>query len=210
MHHPFRMQRLRFLIYVTLFSGSALFARQTAGFVHLAPWPDSLYTATVDDSLPIDAGTIVIPLSPGWHTLRLTPRNTRRWRLFPLVEKFKVPAQDTLFLSLTDRIRMIRPSFPKFTQPVRPVKARFAIPFYSRRYHSLQPALIATSVLANWSAFYIKRRADHAYSQYLRTSDLTLMRSKYRKARNLDNVSSVLLGISAAALTSYLFLLIWD
>ncbi|MGD9486733.1 MAG: hypothetical protein AB7W47_01805 [Calditrichaceae bacterium] len=74
----------------------------------------------------------------------------------------------------------------------------------------VKPGLVITAITSNWLSFYLKRIADDHYDSYKSTSNLSDMRRNYNKAKDFDNYSSIALGISAAALSTYLYLLIFD
>ncbi|MGD9898170.1 MAG: hypothetical protein AB7T22_03485 [Calditrichaceae bacterium] len=74
----------------------------------------------------------------------------------------------------------------------------------------IKPGLVITAITSNWLSFYLKRMADDHYDSYRNTSNLSDMRRNYNKAKDFDNYSSIALGVSAAALSTYLYLLIFD
>ncbi len=71
-----------------------------------------------------------------------------------------------------------------------------------------KPALIFTAVVSNWLSFYLKREADDAYQRYRTTSDLSEMQRFYNRTRDLDHLSSMMLGVSVISLSGYFYLLI--
>lgn len=70
--------------------------------------------------------------------------------------------------------------------------------------------LIATTILANWSAFYLKRMADDSYKQYLKAGNKNQIQSYYRKAGRYDDYATAAIVVSAAALSAYMWFLFTD
>lgn len=85
----------------------------------------------------------------------------------------------------------------------------------NRMTHSLgkkyyRQSLVATTVVANWGAFYLKRRADNYYQQYLKAGNKNQIQKYYREATRYDNYATIALVVSGAALSAYLWFLFND
>lgn len=68
--------------------------------------------------------------------------------------------------------------------------------------------LAATAVVSNWLSFYMKRRADDYYRKYQCSSSLDRINYYYDRTERYDRYASILLGVSTAATTTYLYILI--
>jgi len=75
-----------------------------------------------------------------------------------------------------------------------------------RKHEKLKTGLIFSAIAANWFSFYLKRQADDYYKKYRSASDLSKINNSYDKSKQFDTYSSILLGVSAAALSSYIYL----
>lgn len=69
--------------------------------------------------------------------------------------------------------------------------------------------LLALTVAAHWSAFYLKNIADQKYDDYLRTADPQLMHKYWDETKRYDRFSDISLGVSYAALTGLIYMVIW-
>lgn len=67
--------------------------------------------------------------------------------------------------------------------------------------------LLATTIIANWGAFYLKRRGDDYYQDYLKAGSKSQIQYNYDKANQFDNYATIALVVSGAALSAYLWLL---
>jgi hypothetical protein len=70
--------------------------------------------------------------------------------------------------------------------------------------------LVVTSLVASWAAFYYKREADQSYAKYQVTSDSRRRFSLWNQTRQYDTFSEIAIGVSAATLGTYFFLLLLD
>jgi len=71
-------------------------------------------------------------------------------------------------------------------------------------------SLIATSFLSSWASFMFKRKADQNYDRYLLSSNPMLMQQYYDEAQKFDRYSEVAIGISVAALSIYMIILMTE
>jgi len=81
-------------------------------------------------------------------------------------------------------------------------------PEFKKMY--VRRGLLATTIVSNWAAFYLKRQADDYYRQYQRASELGQIKHYYNKTARYDNYATAMLIISGAALTAYLYFLFTD
>lgn len=71
-------------------------------------------------------------------------------------------------------------------------------------------SLIVTSFLGSWTAFMFKRKADQNYDRYLLSSNPMLMQQYYDEAQKFDRYSEVAIGVSIAALSIYMIILMTE
>lgn len=74
----------------------------------------------------------------------------------------------------------------------------------------LKEGLILTSLLSSWGAFYFKREADKNYNKYLTTANPAAMTKYYDRTTTFDTYSEISIAISAVAVTTYMYFLIFD
>lgn len=70
-------------------------------------------------------------------------------------------------------------------------------------------ALLAVTVAAHWASFYFKNVADEKYENYQRTANPQLMDKYWDETRKYDRLSDISLGVSYAALTGLIYMVIW-
>ena len=73
-----------------------------------------------------------------------------------------------------------------------------------------QQGLLATTILANWGAFYLKRKADDSYGQYLKAGNKSQIQTYYQQASRYDDYATAAIIVSGAALSVYLWFLFND
>lgn len=69
--------------------------------------------------------------------------------------------------------------------------------------------LLALTVAAHWTSFYLKNVADQKYDDYLRTADPQLMNKYWDETKKYDRLSEISLAVSYVALTGLIYLVIW-
>lgn len=69
---------------------------------------------------------------------------------------------------------------------------------------------LAAAILANWAAFYLRRRADDYYGKYRRANRLKDIQTFYDKTAEFDRYSNAMLVVSGVALSTYLYFLFSD
>jgi len=70
--------------------------------------------------------------------------------------------------------------------------------------------LVALSLISSWGAFYLKREADQRYNKYMSTGNPALMDKYFNDSRRFDSYSEISLGVSVAALGTYMYFLIFE
>lgn len=73
---------------------------------------------------------------------------------------------------------------------------------------SLKTALLVTSFVTSWSAFYLKREADNSYNKYLRTGNPQDMRKFFNRTERYDNWADVALSVSVVSLGTFMYYLL--
>lgn len=101
-------------------------------------------------------------------------------------------------------------TYPVWQKKVQPLKRRFFNITFRDSRSLLKPGLIFSTIVFNWSSFYLKRRADDYYRDYRRTSAIKRMNSFYKKTALYDKLSAAALGVAAASLSAFLYILWTD
>jgi len=70
--------------------------------------------------------------------------------------------------------------------------------------------LVVTSLISSWVSFYYKRQADQAYAKYQVTADSRERFALWSQTQQYDTFSEIAIGVSAATLGTYFFLLLID
>ena len=181
-------------------------------------WPQTGYVrlqeingwqVQIDDSLYSVSDSALIGLSPGEHVLKIAPVNAKNWYFTVQSYPIKIYENDTVTVNISHitfqllkQESITHKHIPQIKKDIYP-KARYS--FVNR---VVRPGLIVTAIAANWASFYTKRKADEFYRKYQQTSELGKMNYYYDKTAEYDRYASVLLGVSAAALSTYLFFLL--
>jgi hypothetical protein len=76
----------------------------------------------------------------------------------------------------------------------------------SQSYSKLKTGLLIGAIAANWVSFYLKRQADDNYSKYTHASNMDAINRYYDRAADFDKASTLMLSLSAAVLTGYIYL----
>lgn len=206
------MMKNKFIIFYILFLAalpSWSQDKQATGYLVL---PDSgSWNIEINDSLIIPSSTKIISLPSGDYRLMFAPINNKNWQTRAEIQEITILPAETLQVSFQSR------KFEKdflLSQKKAGTPSTLEIPRISsqqsrlRKY--LRPGLVVTAVATNWASFYLKRKADDYYADYQKTSDISKLNRYYKKAADFDIYSSVLLGISATALATYFYLMIFD
>ncbi len=70
-------------------------------------------------------------------------------------------------------------------------------------------ALLGSTVLTHWLAFYFKNIADEHYNRYLSTADPDLIDRYWKETRKYDRLSDITLAISYTSLAVFIYMVIW-
>lgn len=163
----------------------------------------------VNDTL-IDFKNIqCLPVTPGIQNLALRPSTHRSWYMAPARRSVKVAPGDTVSLPFnnTDFLYEAPPPYKTVDLKTSIISGERQKGFRLKKM--VKPALLVTAVVANWSAFYLRRRADDFYGEYARTSDVSKLNFYYNKASKYDQYASAALGVSVAATSTLLFVLMF-
>jgi len=190
-----------FLMILGLFPLTSFSQEANRGFVAL---PDSNWNlqpiSPANDSLQkISARLFAVP--SGLQKLKILFLNDKRWNNWAVDTTLHIAPADTIFLS-----RIVRPSLASPAFSVIPLTTEEQSSDLLR--HSLKPGLAALAVLSNWTSFYLKRKADDYYRDYRHSSDIRKLNDYYSKTQTFDTLSNIMLGVSVASVTSFLYLLI--
>lgn len=185
--------------------GSA-YAQNDSGFVYFGG--DESWRVEISDSLTIQSG-LLTKLPTGKYKFIARPQISYSWPAVIIEKTIEIQQADTLlfFLSVQNST----------TQPL-PIPMQPKITSYSengyqpsiRKHPKLKTGLILSAIAANWLSFYLKRQADDYYKDYRSASNLSKINNFYDKSRKFDTYSNIMLGVSAAALSSYIYLSLKD
>ena len=164
------------------------------------------WTIQVDDSLNIDS-TQPISLKPGKHFFKARPQISYNWPATFIEDSLVISENDTTFITLHVPYNQNTP----FKQLVEGQQnnPQIVLPnsgFISENRTKIKSVLILSAVAANWMSFYLKRQADNYYDRYKGASSLKKLNNYYDKTQQFDTLSGVMLGVSAAALSGFIYL----
>lgn len=109
-----------------------------------------------------------------------------------------------------DTADTVQTAYPVWQKKVQPLKRRFFNITFRDSRSMLKPGLIFSTIVFNWSSFYLKRRADDYYRDYRRTSSIRRMNNFYKKTALYDKLSAAALGVAAASLSAFFYILWTD
>ena len=213
LNHKFKTFQLRLyfllLLLLGLSNNAAAQVEKESGYLSL---PDKeAWQIQIDDSLINKNSYEYLPLPPGKHTLKASPINNKNWSITSQLHQFDIQAAETLRIDL--KLQKYKLSqihdLHKTNIPVN-IQNQFSSKKPSVFKRCLKPGLIVTAIAANWTSFYLKRRADDFYDKYNATSSVSRMNHYYDKSVEFDVYSSIMLGVSATALSTYIYLLLTD
>ena len=195
-----------FLFFVSEESLPAFYSPQKG---HLYLMEINGWQVQIDDSLYNVRDSVLIELPSGDHILKIAPVNSKNWYFTVHTYPITVYEGDTLKVNISDLTYQLLKQQKFTTRQVPEIKTdiypKSKTSFLKRIVH---PSLIVTAIAANWASFLTKRKADEFYLKYQQTSQLGRMNYYYDKTTEYDRYASILLGISAATLSTYLFFLL--
>jgi len=202
--------RLKYFILSLIFI-STLYGQNIKQYGFLALPDSGQWQIQIGDSIIYEFNNQIIQLPEGKHSLLIQPINDKNWLTNVQSKDIYIQPAETLAVQLNTRIfdksflqksihtnLSTKVDFPEY-QGNRSIMKKYA-----------RPGLIFTAVAANWASFYLKRKADDYYDIYSRSSSLSKIDKYYDRAASFDVYSSIMLGVSATALTTYLYLIITD
>jgi hypothetical protein len=194
------------LLLLGLSNNAAAQVEKESGYLFL---PDKeTWQIQIDDSLINENSFEYLPLPPGKHTLKASPINNKNWSITSQMHQFDIQAAETLRIDL--KLQKYKLSqihdLNKTSIPVN-IQNQYSNKKPSIFKKSLKPGLITAAIAANWTSFYLKRRADDYYDKYNATSSISRMNHYYDKSVEFDVYSSIMLGVSVTALSTYIYLL---
>lgn len=78
------------------------------------------------------------------------------------------------------------------------------------KYINIKNSLLFTSIVANWTSFYLKGRADNYYDSYQQAGGAASAKHYYKKTEQFDDYSTAVLIISGVTFTIYLYYMLTD
>ncbi len=199
-----------FIIGLFIILSGNVFAQSVASSGFLKIRNADNWQITVDDTIALDRmAEPLVALPPGQHLLTAHPVNIKNWLVHAQTHHFHILPADTIVINLGKREENPQPRFTVFKN-ASGIRDGSVLQKSSNLKAYLKPALIITAVASNWASFYLKRKADDYYDIYLETSSLSKLNQYYDKSADFDAYASVMLGVSVAALSGYLYLLLTE
>ncbi len=190
------------ILFIILLSIGFCLAQTKTGFVIFSG--DEKWVIQLADSLTIDSGE-VISLDEGNYKFKARPQISYSWPTVLVEGTLDIHNTDTLVYRLSVENSSVKDSL--FSQlPNRTDYSKGVYLPAIQKHSKLKTSLILSALAANWLSFYLKRQADDYYKDYRRASSLAKLNNYYTKTRDFDVYSNIMLGISAAALSSYIYL----
>ncbi|KAA3617240.1 MAG: hypothetical protein D8M58_03360 [Calditrichaeota bacterium] len=184
-----------------IFFASGLFAQNDPGFVRFEA--NETWVIEINDSL-IQSGTIN-ELSAGSYKFNARPQISYSWPALFIEDTLQVIPYDTVvFVLSTDKSIVKNKLIQKKPKLTSYPENGYQPPIMKRT--KLKSGLLISAIAANWLSFYLKRQADDNYKNYRSASNLSKINNYYDRSKQFDNYSSIMLGISVAALSSYIYI----
>ena len=193
------MIKLLLIVVVCL---SSLFAQNMSGFIKYEG--NENWIIEINDSLTVQSNTIT-NLPVGSYKFKARPQISYSWPSIIIEDTIEIHQADTLLFFLSAENSIAQPS-PVHTLPKITSYPENGYQPSIRKNTKLKTGLIISAIAANWLSFYFKREADDYYKSYRSASNLSKINDFYDKSRQFDTYSSIMLGISATALSGYIYL----
>lgn len=158
----------------------------------------------IEDSLTFTSDQ-VLQIRSGLYHFVARPQIAYRWPVILIKDQVDIMAGDTTYYKLSKDKSLVQNSPYNFTPRITSYNNRNYQPS-STNYRQMKTGLIVSAIAANWLAFYFKRLADDNYSKYQSASSISTIKTYYDRAGRFDDFSSIMLGISAAALSGYIYM----
>jgi hypothetical protein len=161
----------------------------------------------INDSLKINSADVT-ELEPGSYYLKARPLLSYNWPAIFIEDTVHIKSSDTLVYALKPEKSTIKQNTyynaRAINKPIVYSDNKY-VPAYENS-STLKNTLILTAIATNWLSFYLKRQADDYYDKYRAGSNLKKINNYYDKTQQFDTFSGVMLGVSAAALSTYIYL----
>lgn len=178
---------------------------QNPGYIKFESSQD--WVIELNDSLKLSSNDTV-KLESGIYSLKARPVISYSWPAIFIEDTVEVAPYDTLVYVLKSENSVVTDDTLNAAgiihKPVVYSENRY-IPSYEQN-SLLKNTLIITAITSNWLSFYLKRQADDYYDKYRAGSNLKKINNYYDKTQQFDTLSGVMLGVSAAALSTYIYL----
>ena len=121
---------------------------------------------------------------------------------------FPLNSANILHFVKKDSADSLTGAYPVWQKKVSPQqRSFFKIKKRSNLRPLLKPGLIFGTIAFNWASFYLKRQADDHYRDYQRTSSIRRMNASYKKCALYDDLAAFSLGLAAASLSAFMYIL---
>ena len=189
-------------ILLLFFTFGISFAWQQDGFIRFES--SESWVVKLNDSLDVKTNQ-VYPLSPGKYFFKARPAISYSWPSIVVIDSMNVFSGDTTVFKLkqAEYLEEQKILSSTITKPILYSEKDY-IPKYENK-NSIKTTLIISAVTANWISFYLKRRADSYYENYQSSSNLKKINHYYDQTKLYDNLSGIMLGVSVAALSTYIY-----
>ncbi len=170
-----------------------------------SPWVIELNDEQIlvpnDTTLKVDDDMIII---------RAQPQINYTWPSIFLSDTLNFSTHDTVFYLLDKRLSKGNDKSIRIAEESEIISNQMPdIKTYgsdNKNYKWIKNSLIISAVVTNWLSFYMKNRADDSYEKYKSASSLDKIDKYYKRTTLYDNYSNVLLGVSLATLSGYIYM----
>ncbi len=197
------MSKLMFAFIICI---SSVYAKSDPGFVSFTG--NESWLIEINDSLTVQTNMIT-KLPSGSYKFKARPQISYSWPAILIEDTFEIQAADTILFSLRVENSNVTTLPFQMTPKITAYSGNGYQPPIIKDTR-LKTGLIISAFAANWLSFYLKRQADDYYHKYKSSSNGSKINDYFDKSNKLDTYSSIALGISAAALSSYIYLTLTD
>lgn len=199
---PLRKTYLFLLIVIAWFNISA--GQQSNGFIRIES--DKNWIISIGDSLFSNGENLKLPA--GKYNFQGRPQISYNWPAIIIDGQITILSDDTVKIIpqnyLLNTTRVINPIEPKIYDYEAVKKDDYKKTTY------LKNSLLFSAIVTNWLSFYLKREADGYYKQYGQAQSGNDIRKFKKKFNDYDDYSQIVLGISSAILSGYIYLSLTD
>jgi len=203
-----QVTNLKFFLFTSflhlLLHNSALLAQYgTVIFEAEKPW-----IISIGDTLTILSDE-EIELQEGEYNFSARPQISYSWPAIFVEGKVNIIQGEATSYQLNIQNSRSNQTSALFMPITTPVKEQ-SINFIDADNNNYKTTFLLSAIAANWLSFYLKRKADDYYDSYQSAASLGNINDNYNKSKQFDTYSGVALGISTAALSWYIYVMLTE